>query len=501
MNEHLIEFSQLQQKLRSVYERTFPDRLAHRTIVVIPSLTLHPSELAKISGVHHYEERMLALLMLLQYPNTQLIYVTSQSISQTVIDYFLHLLPGIPFTHARRRLHLFDCNDASSLPLVRKILDRPRLIHKIREAIPDPETAHISCFNCTTLESELASRLGIPLYATDPKYLKFGSKSGSRQVLAAAGLCLPEGFENVPDEAGIVDCLVRLKQRHPDLKKAVIKLNEGFSGEGNATFSYADCPDSGIENWIRSEISRHVHFEAVNETWDDFMDKFRSMEGIVEAFVDGDEKTSPSVQCRINPLSEVEVISTHDQILGGPSGQVYLGCTFPANSEYRLALQDAGRRVGEVLRDEGVIGRFGIDFISVREATGWKHYAIEINLRKGGTTHPYMMLQFLTHGQFDDATGEFLVPGGESRCYISSDNLCSEDYRGLCPDDLIDIVVEQDLHFHSTIQEGVVFHLIGALSEFGKLGVVCIAKDLDKAREYYHQTMEALESANPGHAE
>jgi hypothetical protein len=46
------------------------------------------------------------------------------------------------------------------------------------------------------------------------------------------------------------------------------------------------------------------------------------------------------------------------------------------------------------LRDKGVLGRFAVDFISVKNKNGWTHYPIEINLRKGGTTHPYIMLQF-----------------------------------------------------------------------------------------------------------
>jgi hypothetical protein len=42
----------------------------------------------------------------------------------------------------------------------------------------------------------------------------------------------------------------------------------------------------------------------------------------------------------------------------------------------------------------------------------------------------------------------------------------------LTPDDLIDIAVMNGLHFHSATQEGVAFHLLGALSEFGKLGLL-----------------------------
>ena len=145
--------------------------------------------------------------------------------------------------------------------------------------------------------------------------------------------------------------------------------------------------------------------------------KIREMGAIVEEFIEGAVKRSPSVQYRIDPLGQIEVISTHDQVLGGRSNQVFLGCRFPADVSYRLAIQEEGLKVARLLRDRGVLGRFGIDFLSVWDGSGWRHRAIEINLRKGGTTHPFMMLQFLTDGRYDSASGEFHAPSGASCCY------------------------------------------------------------------------------------
>src|SRR4029453_18186634 len=111
------------------------------------------------------------------------------------------------------------------------------------------------------------------------------------------------------------------------------------------------------------------------------------------------ELRSPSVQLRVTPLGEVELLSTHDQLLGGPSGQSYLGAKFPADFAYARSISAEARTVGARLAKEGVLGRFAIDFVAVRrDAGGWDVYAIEINLRKGGTTHPFLTLQFLTDG-------------------------------------------------------------------------------------------------------
>src|SRR5918995_6620513 len=76
--EELRRFARIQERLAPLFRRVFPYPRAPRTVVVVPSLSLDPEELAKISGVHHYEERMLCMLMLLRMPRTHMVFVTSQ---------------------------------------------------------------------------------------------------------------------------------------------------------------------------------------------------------------------------------------------------------------------------------------------------------------------------------------------------------------------------------------------------------------------------------------
>jgi hypothetical protein len=65
--------------------------------------------------------------------------------------------------------------------------------------------------------------------------------------------------------------------------------------------------------------------------------KFEENGGIVEERIVGEELRSPSVQLRVLPDRSLELLSTHDQLLGGASGQSYLGCIFPADSAYSSA--------------------------------------------------------------------------------------------------------------------------------------------------------------------
>lgn len=507
--EELAAYARIQARLPDLFRRVALDHRLPNTVVVVPSLSLDQEELNKVSGVHHYEERLLYMLMLLRRPRTRLVFVTSNQLDPSVVDYYLHLLSGVPTAHARRRLTLLHCGDSSPIPLTAKILARPRLQERIREAVGQAACAHMACFNSTPLERSLAVRLDLPLYANDPSLADLGTKSGCREIFRAAGVTFPDGFERLRDAQDIARALAVLKLRHPDASRAVVKLNEGFSGEGNALFLYEEG-DTGSEDALARRIldrlPTSLRYEAPRETWDRFIAKYREMQGVVELFIEGQHKRSPSSQNRVNALGVAQVISTHDQVLGGPSGQVFEGCTFPADPAYRLSVQEEGLKVARELASRGVMGRFATDFVSVpsgdpsKGPVEWTHHAIEVNLRKGGTTHPFLTLRFLTDGEYDPATGDFLAQNGTPKCYFASDTLQQQRYVGLLPEDLIDISVYHGLHFHGATERGVVFHLMGALSEYGKLGVVCIGDNLQQARFLYKRTTQVLDEETGGDA-
>ncbi|MCY7410820.1 MAG: peptide ligase PGM1-related protein [Chitinophagales bacterium] len=483
----------MQNKFAKEYNNIFPNISAAKTIVIVPSLSVDQEILSKVSGSVHYEERLLCLLMLLRMPRTQIIYLTSVPIDPVIVDYYLHLLPGITGYHARQRLTMMSCFDAAAKPLTEKILERPRLMERIRKLILPGHPAHIACFNMTALERTLSIQLQLPVYGIDPDLLHFGTKSGSRKIFKECGLTVPEGFEDLSDETDIVEALTELKMKNASLEKAVVKMNEGFSGEGNAVFDFSNSPQNGaLKKWVKGKLRAKLEIVASDLQYELFIEKFKSMQGIVEEFIPGKEKMSPSAQCRIDPLGKAEVLSTHDQVLGGIEGQVFLGANFPAQPAYAKEIGLMGKEIAHKLRDNGVIGRFSADFISVKKENKWKHYALELNLRKGGTTHPFLMLQGLTVGNYDIEKGVYLTANGQPRYYFSSDNLKSDKYIGLTPHDLIDIAMFNRLQYDGSLQQGVMFHLIGALSQYGKLGVVCIGDTASRANAFYRRTVQVL---------
>ncbi len=482
-----LTFQNLQDQLPPQFKNQFPDPLASKTVVIIPSLSMDAEILAKISGHIHYEERLLCLLLLLRMPRTRVIYVTSTPIEEVIVDYYLHLIPGVTSMHARSRLTLLSCYDSSNKALTAKILAKPRLVAQIKSLLPEDHVAHISAFNVTPLEERLALELGIPLYGCPSDLSHWGNKTGGRNIFKNSGVPVPPGFENIFTKANLVQALEDLKTIQPAIRKAVLKLNEGFSGDGNAIYTYDHKQTISVEN-----IHQHIKTVATDMEIDLFFEKMSEMGGVLEAFVEGEIKTSPSVQCVINPLQEIEIVSTHDQILGGESGQVYLGACFPADPEYRKEIGALGHKVASYMANLGVLGRFGVDFVSIKKEGIWEHYAIEINLRKGGTTHPYLMLQLLTNGRYDYLTGEYIMPNGQTRYYMATDAMVFENFKKLTPSDLIDVAICNGLHFDGSTQEGVMFHLIGAIAEHGKLGILSIGSSPDRAEKIYHKTTALL---------
>ncbi|HRI20012.1 MAG TPA: hypothetical protein PLA68_03635, partial [Panacibacter sp.] len=334
-DEETAIFQLLQKGLEKQFCESFPDALAHKTVIIVPSLSLDIAILSKIKGRIFYEERMLCMLMLLRMPRTKVVYITSSPVDKLIIDYYLHLLPGITGYHARERLTLLSCYDASAKPLTEKILSRPRLMKRIGDTVGNKEQAHLVCFNLTAFEKTLSVQLGLPIYGCDPGLLYWGTKSGSREIFKQCNIPIPAGFEDIKTIDDVAEALFALKLQNPALKKAVVKLNDGFSGEGNAIFSYKNLEiDEHLKTVIKKQLQERLKIVASDVSFTDFMNKLNEMHGIVEAFIEGEIKTSPSVQCRITPLGEVDVISTHDQLLDEQTGQVFLGAVFPADNAY-----------------------------------------------------------------------------------------------------------------------------------------------------------------------
>ena len=250
----------------------------------------------------------------------------------------------------------------------------------------------------------------------------------------------------------------------------MIKLNDSFSGEGNALVSVPARRRAAGE--LRRAVD-HAEMPVPTETPDRYFDKFERMGGIVEEFI----------EARREELAERAVSHQPDRRGAGdldarsdPRRRV--GPDLPGlqlSRARRVPRPDSRRRAPRRARCwRGTAWSAATAWTSWPGATpattDWHITALEINLRVLGTTHPFLALRFLTGGELDTATGQFLSLSGRPKYYRATDNLRSKTYRGLLPEDLFDIVSMNGLHYSHRTESGVLFHMIGAVSEFGKLG-------------------------------
>ena len=487
--ERFERFDRLQARMPGVWEAI---RLNHadESVVVVPSVTMADGSLTQA-----FEERLLFLLVLLRQPRLRMVYVTSMPIAAEIVEYYLALLTGVIPSHARSRLSLVAVHDSSPRSLSEKLLERPRLLARIAELVPNRSRSHLVPYNTSELERDVALSLGIPMYGADPRLAPLGSKSGCRQLFAEVGVPHPLGVEDLHSVDELVDAVVGMRAQRPAMDSVIVKTNEGVSGAGNALVRLTGLPTPGAadERGLVEERLRAMELESQKTPLPVYLARFAEGGGIVEERITGQEIRSPSVQLRVVPGGKVELLSTHDQLLGGASGQSYLGCRFPAAPEYAAAITRHARAIGEELARKGALGRFAVDFVVVRTSTGgWESYAIELNLRKGGTTHPFLTLQFLTDGRYDPDTALFLTPRGHEKHLVATDHLEADELRGLVPQDLFDIVARHGLHFDPSRQAGVVFHMISCLTEHGRVGLTAVGDTPGEADRRYRDAQRIL---------
>ncbi len=487
-------FDHLQMTMPTVWE-SMRLGLEDESVVVVPSISIEGPVPKSGTIMQAMEERALFLLLLLRQPRLRMIYVTSQPVSEAIVQYYLGLLPGVIPSQARARLTLVPVGDASPASLSSKLLARPKLLREIRSLIPNPARSHLIPYNTTARERDVALHLGIPMYGADPRLADLGSKSGCRRTFEELGVRCPVGVEDLHSVDDIVAAVQNMRVRRPTLSQAIVKLNEGVSGSGNAVVDLHGLPDIGSAEEADAIADRVLGMSLEDETLTlaRYLDAFAANGGIVEERISGARLTSPSVQMRALPDGTVELLSTHDQLLGGKSGQSYLGCVFPADPAYAARIAESAMVIGRHLVTLGVLGRFAVDFVAVQDDNGqWTDYAIELNLRKGGTTHPFLTLQFLTDGSYDGRRGVFLTPSGSPKFLVATDHLEDDRLRGLTVEDLFDIVVNNGLHFDQARRSGVVFHMISCLTECGRIGMTAVGDSPEDARELYDRASAVL---------
>ena len=334
-------------------------------------------------------------------------------IAPAIVEYYLALLPG---RHPEPRPGPAARSSRSTTPRpdrsAQKLLERPRLLRQIARArsrtrarpTSSPTTRPSSS---ATSRSRSASRCTAPTRGC-----------AARAPRPAAAGCSPRrasatrsGVEDLHTLDDVVDAAVRDAARSGRRSpQVIVKLNEGVSGEGNALVDLRGLPAAGDAARAREAVAarlvrcsssaRTTPFEVVpgqaRRTRRHRRGAHRRRRAAQpERAAAGHSRRRRSSCCRRTTSCSA-----------GRAGRATWAAV-PRRPRLRARDQrSTPRSIGERLAREGR-ARAASPSTSSSSATptdAWTSYAIELNLRKGGTTHPFLTLQFLTDGRYDAAS-------------------------------------------------------------------------------------------------
>jgi PGM1 C-terminal domain len=478
-------FVDVQDGLAEALGANRPDSGVPHVVIALPSYSVGESLLA------HYGDRLLALehrylvstLLAHRLADVEVVYISSVPPSPEVVDHYRSMGPDpAGFT---ARTHLLSLDDRAPRCVAQKLLERGDVLDGIRQII-GVRPALLEPWNVTEHEMAVSERLGVPINGMAPELRPLGFKGAGRRLFREVSVPVPRGTEGVRSVDDVVAAAVSL-QALPGVMRVVVKHDDSGAGDGNAVLEIRDAAGAPLDRAaIREQVTGLADWYLAD----------LARGGVVEEFLNGDECRSPSAQLDLLPDGSSEVKATHEQLLGGENGQVFLGCRFPADVAYAAEIARHAQAVGRRLAGLGVIGRVSIDFIAVRdEGAAWRTYALEANLRKGGTTHPFTALRNLVPGHYDPAAAAWIAADGGIRSYVCTDNCVDPSWVGLPPRVVIDAVVSAGLGFDHMTGVGAVLHMLDGLGVDGRFGLIAIGEDPDHAQELCNRTLQVVQDA------
>jgi hypothetical protein len=476
-----MDLASLQARLSDACRLNAPPGTTPHVVVMLPSYNIGASLLAHYAGrIAALEHRyLLAVQMLPRLPGAEAVFVTCEAPAPEVLDYYFRLMPEDARADAERRLTVVEVPERGDAPVAAKLLSHVDLLVGVRNHIGG-RPAFIEPWNVGIEEIAVALAVQAPIRGTTPDLRWIGFKSAGRRLFHAANVPTPCGVEDVHDVTEVQAAIRLIRDQRPLAAGVVVKLDDSVAGDGNVIIRFDESVDDALQrlpDWYVADLASG---------------------GVVEELVTGVEFSSPSVQLELEPDGRVVVLATHEQVLGGDNGQVFLGCRFPADPMYAAELAQHGMAAGRELIRRGAVGRVSVDFAAARDEDGrWHLYALEMNLRKGGTTHPYSVLRHLVPGAYEPGTGGWRAECGQPTYYQCSDNLLDPDWKRLPQGAAIKAVDNAGLTFDRATGVGVVLHMLPGLPIDGRIGATAIANRPEQAAELLAAVADTLTAAVP----
>ncbi|MER0240649.1 L-propargylglycine--L-glutamate ligase BesA [Streptomyces sp. HSW2009] len=444
------------------------------TRILIYAFSYAERILEEVPYLRYSAERSLCFLWDLRDPAVRAVVITSEPVDPVTLEY--HFRDVFRFDDrmmhsARERLTLLTPSSGRKRPLDELCLGDERIMDVLQKATEQSSRATVVHFMASDALGQLAQRVGADLEEGPQSFVaRWGSKAGGKQILARAGVAVPEGpTETLHSERDVVRAIERLTAGPRRVPRVMVKLSASTytASIGNVL---VDCDE------LRRTGDLIAAAEVIRMPAEDFHRELATGGAIVEEFLEGID-SSPSGLGHIGADGTVKVAATHDQVLSG--GQ-YWGCRFPAEERWRPGIADAVLSTGAVLAELGHRGTFGIDFVTAGERGP---IGVEVNLRKVGPSHVLRYAEALV-GREVDADGLLRRSDGRPMCYVHGRLHKPEELSSLDPGVAIERLRAHELLYTHDKGEGVALHVLGALRACGFVELTALAPTFDAADAY-----------------
>lgn len=452
--------------------------------IVIYSIEYSEELLIDLPYTRYFDERSLCHLETLRQPDIRVILITSKPIDTDIFDYHFQELYQMNVNQersARERLLLLSPQSQRPVSLAKLVMEDRAILKILESEINKADVIELINFSSSSQIDLLGQNLNITV-EEGPEFLSqyWGSKAGSKEAFLKSNVPTPRGTTKVfksLDE--IKNAAIKMATAHSPSESVVIKLNEGgwAGGLGSAIIS---CRKLLQTNALSQSLER------ILQPWESFVQEILQGGAIVEEYVVG-AVCSPSGQGYIDERGEVEVTSTHDQILD--KGK-YVGCSYPAPTQHLSQIYEAVRKVGKTLSDHGVRGTFGIDFIGFDKG---KLLAVEINLRKVGNSHVFSYVKSIIANEIGSdglLKNKNNLPIYYVNQWVYKPSLSKN--KKMEPKTAIERLRRKGLFYNYKTQTKTIFHLLGTLNSSGFVEATSIENSREKALELARLVQTAL---------
>ena len=191
------------------------------------------------------------------------------------------------------------------------------------------------------------------MYGADPRLADLGSKTGCRRMSSSSASGAPSAPRTWPRST---TWSARWRCGSGTHAEGGDREDErGVSGSGNALVDLRGLPASGDpgEDAAARERVLGMAPEKTSMAVDTYLAAFEKGGGIARGADHRGGTDQPERPDEGRAGRPVELLSTHDQLLGGASGQSYLGCVFPADPAYATLIAEPAMVVGRHLAGAG----------------------------------------------------------------------------------------------------------------------------------------------------